>query len=190
MGFLSKPHAVTHLHRAMRRESLPALVTGVCKGDLQLTPPASASIRSSRGMCQLVPPQKPLTPLKKQGWLSVEYTVDGQVCNMAIGSRANELVVVYGEYCSAWREGHVDVAGEGIQLTASGLGHVFKPFLRKCGKCELALFGGEILPLKKKWERTVKTADGAESYVQLCPPAFFAGSTAEEFVVDHDVTAA
>lgn len=67
MGFLSKPHAVTHLHRAMRRESLPALVTGVCKGDLQLTPPASASIRPSRGMCQLLPPQKPLTALKKQG---------------------------------------------------------------------------------------------------------------------------
>lgn len=37
--------------------------------------------------------------------------MDGQVCNMAIGSRANELAVVYGEYCSAWREGHVDVAG-------------------------------------------------------------------------------
>lgn len=24
-------------------------------------------------------------------------------------------------------------------------GHVFEPFLRKCGECKLALFGGEIL---------------------------------------------
>jgi len=24
-------------------------------------------------------------------------------------------------------------------------GHVFEPFLRRCGECKLALFGGEIL---------------------------------------------
>lgn len=24
-------------------------------------------------------------------------------------------------------------------------GHIFEPFLRKCGECKLALFGGEIL---------------------------------------------
>lgn len=37
--------------------------------------------------------------------------MDGHVCNMARGSRANKLVVVRGRYCHAWREGHVDVAG-------------------------------------------------------------------------------
>lgn len=44
--------------------------------------------------------------------------------------------------------------------------------------------------LEKKQGRTVKTADGAEHYMQLYLPAFLAGSMAEMFAADHDVRAA
>ncbi|XP_074394050.1 uncharacterized protein LOC141728582 [Zonotrichia albicollis] len=35
-------------------------------------------------------------------------------------------------------------------------GHIFKPFVRKCGECKLALFGGEIVPSQSGEDEAVK----------------------------------
>ncbi|OPJ73172.1 hypothetical protein AV530_005575 [Patagioenas fasciata monilis] len=40
---------------------------------------------------------------------------------------------------------HFSIPWQESPRSRTASGHVFKPFLRKCGERELALFGGEIL---------------------------------------------